>query len=214
MGFPATTYSNATTALSALMNKAGAQGLSAAVSDGPDATVHAVLANMLDGLPGGTMAAGAGITGAGTVYKTTVVREGDLIVTKILMDLTDLTSGGTAGDIIGGAAGTANSHIGQVTAAVNGTIQAVSMVCLELPAGGDTDIDLYSATVGTGAEDVAISTLVETQIINGGTQAAGTVSGCVAVPAADEYLYLVGQGTSNAAYTAGKLLITLYGTPA
>ena len=29
--------------------------------------------------------------------------------------------------------------------------------------------------------------------------------------AADQYLYLVGQGTSNAAYTAGRLLIEIFG---
>jgi hypothetical protein len=28
---------------------------------------------------------------------------------------------------------------------------------------------------------------------------------------ATDYLYLVGQGTANAAYTAGKFLIELYG---
>jgi hypothetical protein len=214
MGFPNDTYTNPTYALTAMMNKAGAQGLSGAVADGPDATVHAILANLLTGLPGGTVSKGSGITGAGTVYKSTVVREGDLIVTKILIDLTDLTSGGTAGDIIGGASGTANSHIGQITAAVTGTVQAIKMECLETPAGGDTDLDLYSATEGTGAEDVAISTLTETQLINAGTQASGTVTAAAAVPAADQYLYLVGQGTANAAYTAGKFLITIYGTPA
>ena len=30
--------------------------------------------------------------------------------------------------------------------------------------------------------------------------------------AANQYLYLVGQGTSNATYTAGRLLIEIYGS--
>jgi translation initiation factor 6 (eIF-6) len=57
---------------------------------------------------------------------------------------------------------------------------------------------------------VAISTLTETQIINSGTLALGTAAfGSTIV--ADQYLYLVGQGTSNAAYTAGRLLIEIFG---
>jgi hypothetical protein len=86
----------------------------------------------------------------------------------------------------------------------------VKMTCFEAPAGGDTDIDLYSATEGTGVEDVAISTLTETQIINSGTLSLGTTAFGTDI-AAGQYLYLVGQGTANAAYTAGRLLIEIYG---
>jgi hypothetical protein len=126
-----------------------------------------------------------------------------------MIDLTGLSSGGTAGDIIGTA--TANpAFIAQITTADNGTVFGVKMTCYELPAGGDTDIDLYSATEGTGVEDVAISTLTETQIINSGTLALGTTAFGTEI-AANQYLYLVGQGTSNAAYTAGRLLIEIFG---
>ena len=85
------------------------------------------------------------------------------------------------------------------------------MRCIETPAGGDTDIDLYVADEGTGVEDGAISSLTETQIINGGTQAAGDVDLFSANPAANQYLYLVGQGGGDATYTAGQFLIELYG---
>ena len=85
------------------------------------------------------------------------------------------------------------------------------MTCLELPAGGDTDIDLFSAAEGTGVEDQAITALTETQIINAGTQALGTVTFFSAYPAANQYLYLVGQSTSNATYTAGRFLIEIFG---
>ena len=116
-----------------------------------------------------------------------------------------MQSGGTAGDIIG-KNGAGVAYIGRVTAANSGTVFGVRMTCYETPAGGDTDIDLYSATEGTGVEDVAISTLAETQIINSGALAVGSaVYGGDIV--ANQYLYLVGQGTSNAAYTAGRLLI-------
>jgi hypothetical protein len=154
--------------------------------------------------------AGVGITaGTGTVYETSVARNNGIVTTSIMIDLTGLSSGGTAGDIIGTA--TANpAFIAQITTADNGTVFGVKLTCYELPAGGDTDIDLYSATEGTGVEDVAISTLTETQIVNSGTLALGTTAFGTEI-AANQYLYLVGNGTSNAAYTAGRLLIEIFG---
>ncbi len=154
--------------------------------------------------------AGIGITaGTGTVYETSVARNNGIVTTSIMIDLTGLTSGGTAGDIIGTA--TANAaFIARITAADNGTVFGVRMTCFETPAGGDTDIDLYSATEGTGVEDGAIGSLTETQIINSGALSAGSVvyGGDIV---ANQYLYLVGQGTANAAYTAGRLLIEVFG---
>jgi hypothetical protein len=154
--------------------------------------------------------AGVGITaGTGTVYETSVARNNGIVTTSIMIGLTGLTSGGTAGDIIGTA--TANAaFIARVTTADNGTVFGVRMTCYELPVGGDTDIDLYSATEGTGVEDVAISTLTETQVINSGTLALGSAVFGTDI-AANQYLYLVGQGTANAAYTAGRLLIEIFG---
>jgi len=154
---------------------------------------------------------GTGITGTGTIYKSSAMHQGDLIVTRIFIDLTGLNCGGTAGDIIG-SNGTSNPcHIGQIIAAQNGTIFFGQMRCVETPAGGDTDIDLYVATEGTGVEDQAITALTETQIINGGTQSAGDVDLIAAIPAANKYFYLVGQGGGNATYTAGQFLIELHG---
>jgi hypothetical protein len=158
-----------------------------------------------------TMAAGTGFTGTGTVYKTSIAHEGDLVITRIFVDLTGLNCGGTAGDIIG-ADGTANPcHIGQITAAQHGTIFFGTMRCVETPAGGDTDIDLYAANEGTGVEDSAISALTETQIVNGGTHTAGDEDLFAAYPAANQYLYLVGQGGGDATYTAGQFIIELHG---
>ena len=158
----------------------------------------------------GTPAAtGAGIEGTAAVYETSVARNNGIVTTSIMIDLTGLNSGGTAGDIIG-KNGSGVAYIGRVTAANSGTVFGVRMTCYETPAGGDTDIDLYSATEGTGVEDVAISTLAETQIINSGALAVGSaVYGGDIV--ANQYLYLVGQGTSNATYTAGRLLIEIFG---
>lgn len=157
------------------------------------------------------LAAGAGTAGTGTICKTSVTKEGGLFITRILVDLTGLNSGGTAGDIIGKDA-TAAAYLTQITAAVNGTILGGRVLCLEAPAGGDNDIDLYAATEATGAEDAAISGLTATQAVNGGVQALGTVSAVIADSiGANKYLYLVGQGGGNAAFTAGRLLIELFG---
>lgn len=160
---------------------------------------------------GATLSAGAGFAGTGTVYKSSVVREGDFLKTTIFIDLTGAASSTTDLDIIGTDG---VSHIGQITAAVNGTIVGGSMTCLEVPAGGADDIDLYAATEGTGAFDGGVAALTETALITaGGAWSSGECAGMVAVPAANQYLYLTGGEAGTAAtYTAGKFLIELLGT--
>lgn len=159
-----------------------------------------------------TTGAGAGITtGTGTVYATSVSRSGNIVTTRILMDLTGLRST-AGGDIIGVNGTSLACHIGRIVAAESGTIIAGTITCLEAPAGGDPDIDLHSATEATGAEDTAISTLTETQLVNSGDHTLGSVKILTAFPAANEYLYLVAGDTTDADYTAGKLLIELIGT--
>lgn len=155
--------------------------------------------------------AGTGITGGtGTIYRSGVERIGGIIKTTIMLDLTGLRST-ASGDIIG-VDGTSNPcHLGQITADQNGTIFAGRIACMEAPAGGDPDLDLYSAVEATGTEDDAISGLDETQLINAGDHAADAFKSLTAYPAADEYLYLVAGATTDADYTAGILLIELYG---
>ena len=85
------------------------------------------------------------------------------------------------------------------------------MTCFEAPAGGDVDINVHSATEGTGVEDGAISGLTETLLVDSGDLAIGTVVTFTGVPAADEFLYLTLGSTTDADYTAGKLLIELFG---
>lgn len=160
--------------------------------------------------------AGAGITGGtGTVYKTSVEVAGSIRKTTILVDLTGLASIATDNDIIG--VGTSAAHLGQITKAQNGTIFGGTMVCLETPAGGEVDINLWSANEATGVLDGLITGLTGelTVVDRAGDWAAGDVrtSGAV-VPAANQYLYLaVGTASTPTAgtYTAGKFLITLYG---
>jgi hypothetical protein len=168
--------------------------------------------NQLDGNIIDDMAttAGVGITGTADNFASSVTKVGTLFKTTIVIDIDGLNAGGTAGDIIG-ANGAGVAHLGQITAARSGTIFAGRLTCVEAPTGGDTDIDIYSATENTGVEDVAISTLAETQLCNSGVLSAGTVVPLTSYPAADEYLYLVGQAGGDATYTAGILEIELWG---
>ena len=164
-------------------------------------------------LTGNTIAttAGTGITsGSGTVYAASVIKTGGIYHTKILIDLTGLASSGS-GDIIGKAA-TANCHIGQITAAVNGTVLGGKMTCLEAPAGGDPDINLWYADEATGTEDAAVTGLTnQTQMCNSGDLALNSVISIATPPAADKYIYMVTGAATDADYTAGKLLIEFFG---
>lgn len=162
-----------------------------------------------------TTEAGAGITaGTGTVYKSSVVREGGIITTRILIDLTGLHSVATDGDIIGVDGSTNPAHLGQITAAQNGTILGGIMRCLEVPAGGDPNVALYYATEATGVEDGAIGDLTETIVFDPNADWTIDMSRSITgMPAANSYLYLVqGDATGTAAdYTAGKFMIEFYG---
>lgn len=155
--------------------------------------------------------AGAGLlAGTGTVYRSSVIRTGNIIKTEILIDLTGCDSSGSAGDIIGDLAGGA-AHLGQITTARNGTILGGTIRCLEVPTGGDPDVDFWAADEATGAFDAAISGLTgEAQLINTGdwTLEEDTL---IAFPADGQYLYATAGATDDATYTAGKFLITLYG---
>ena len=164
----------------------------------------------------GTEAAGgAGIEGTAAVYVTQVERfksdtatNVNIVKTTLLIDLTGLRST-AAGDIIG-KDGSGVAYIGRVTTANQGTVFGVTMLCLETPAGGDPDINLHSATEATGVEDTPISDLTETLIINSGDLAVGSLVAGGDI-AADQYLYLTAGATTDADYTAGRLLITITG---
>jgi len=150
--------------------------------------------------------AGAGITsGTGTVHRATAHVEGGLKMVRVIVDLTGLASSAT-GDIIG--IGTSAAFIAQLPTI---TMLGARMTCLETPAGGETDIDLYSATEGTGAYDGAITALTETQLINAGAQTTGTVTVATADATSSGFLYLVSQGATAGTYTAGRLLIEVFG---
>ena len=194
------------------------KGSTGAFTDNSTYSTNASVGGTLDvtgrsTLTGNTVAttAGTGITtGTGTVYAASVIKTGGIFHTKILIDLTGLASSGS-GDIIGKAA-TANSHIGQITAAINGTVLGGKLTCLEAPAGGDPDINLWYADEATGAEDAAITSLTnQVQMCDSGDLALNSVISIPTPPAADKYIYMATGAATNADYTAGKLLIEFFG---
>jgi hypothetical protein len=213
--FPKVAHSSAPEALSAMMNQASQNGSSAIVAKGFEATRDSLLANLMIGPAGEAfaVAAGTGVTGGtGTIVSTSITRRGGLVFTEILIDLTGLASSTTDLDIIGVGANPA--HLGQITTAVNGVIFGGKMECLEVPAGGVTDIDLYAAVEATGVFDGGVAALTETAVITSGgawtlARALGTAPDGIA---ANAYLYLCGGAAGTAAtYTAGRFLITLVG---
>jgi hypothetical protein len=157
--------------------------------------------------------AGAGITGGpGTVYASSVRKIGGIYYTNILLDLTGLSSATDDLDIIG--VSTPAAHLGQITAARNGTILAGRMTCLEVPASL-TDIDLYAAESGAGVFEGGIAALTGTEtalITSGGAWTAALAKIFTGIPAADTYLYLVNGAADTAdVFTAGKFLIEMFG---
>ena len=202
-----------TTFTGAVRSQGGFTAVSKNSSTGAFTTLSSISSTGVSSFDANTMAveAGTGITGGtGTIYRSAVQRVGGIITTRILIDLTGLRST-ASGDIIG-VNGTSNvCHIGQITAAKNGTILTGSMECFEAPAGGDPDINVHSATEGTGVEDGAIGDLTETLLVNAGDATTGSKVYFTAVPAADEFLYLTLGATTDADYTAGKLFIELMG---
>ena len=158
-----------------------------------------------------TMSKGAGVS-AMESYAASVTKAGGLITTRIVVDLTGLVGSGTDLDIIGNTGGATSANIGQITAAVNGTIIGGRVSCIELPAGGSTDIDFYSATVGTGAQDVDVTTLTETVLVtSGGAWTNAVTKGMTTVPPANDYLYICNGAASGGTFTAGKFVIELFG---
>ena len=153
---------------------------------------------------------GPGADGGTIETRTYRYTRDSTIITEIQIDLTGLASVATANDIIGLAAGGA-AYLGRNVVATNGIIYKIEMSCLEVPATGDTDIDLVSGSAADDEYDEAVTgAAVE---INGGTWAAGTtVESLVPAVAANYYYYLTtGAGATAGTYTSGQFLIRFFG---
>ncbi len=162
------------------------------------------------------MSRGSG-TSAAESYGGGAFLNGGLIHTKIFVDLTGLVGSATDLDIIGNASQAASAHLGQFTAAKNGTFVGGMITCLEVPAGGADDIDFYSASVGTGPQDTIITDAAlgtETALVtSGGAWTAALTKVMTGLPTANDYLYAVNGEAVGGTFSAGKFLIELFGTP-
>jgi hypothetical protein len=135
---------------------------------------------------------------------------------EIFIDLATaaVTAVATDHDVIGEAGGGA-AYIGRITAALNGTVQAIEIICMEVPAGGNTDIDFYSAAEATWVYDDDITASgTEVQLVDaGGAWTLGMVKAAANLPTADHYIYLANGAAAGAgAYTAGKFIVRIYGS--
>jgi hypothetical protein len=156
-----------------------------------------------------TGAIGAGAIGTGAAPTTSIRQENGTIITEIKFDITGLASVATANDVIGLAAGGV-AYIGQNVVATNGIIYKVELCCLEVPAGGDDDINVVSNVSALLEYDGAGGT---TYLSNSGDLLAGQTSQNL-LPAitANHYYYLTaGTGDTAAAYTAGQYILRTYG---
>ena len=155
---------------------------------------------------------GSGI--ADTAINTFVNKVGGVIYTTILIDLHGgLASGGAANDAIGTDGGAANAYIAELTTGVNGIPYSVEMSCVEAPTGGDPDINLVCSATSTDAENAAVST--PTVVVNGGDWTLGMRqqhdAGATLAALSLKYVYLTCGTATEAAYTAGKLVIKIWG---
>jgi hypothetical protein len=143
-----------------------------------------------------------------------VNKVGGIIYTTILIDLHGgLASGGAANDAIGTDGGAANAYIAELTTAVNGIPFEVEFACLEVPTGGDPDINLDCSATGTTAENAALTS--GTNLMNNGDLTLGYYNsidgGATLAALSKKYLYLTTGDATEAAYTAGKIVIRISG---
>jgi hypothetical protein len=155
---------------------------------------------------------GSGIADA--AINTFVTKIGGDITTTILIDLHGgLASGGTADDVIGTDGGAANAYIAELTSAVNGIPYLIEFACLEVPTGGDPDINLVCSATATDAENAAVTS--GTVLLNNGDLTLGFYAeadgGSTLAALSKKYLYLTSGDATEAAYTAGKLVIKIHG---
>ena len=154
----------------------------------------------------GAGAVGTSSFGAPRTYR----REVDgIIITQILIDLTGLYGAGSANDAIGLATAT-SCYIGKNVVATNGIIYKAELSVIEVPAGGNADINIVKNISGTIQGDAAAGVSYVTG--NSGTLVAGaTIQLLTPAVTANYWYYLAAGSNTGATFTAGQLLFTTWG---
>ena len=160
-----------------------------------------------------TKSAGAGMED--TLGNQSATRTASEILTEIEIDLAPAAGAAHsfAADKAIGVSSSAEPHesstIVKIDVDVHGAVTDIELVCLEVPTGGDPDIDLYthSSAVLGGA------TAAGTKLINNGdwSYVGQSNSSTLAAASDDQFVYLATGAATDAAYTAGKYILRLYG---
>jgi len=154
---------------------------------------------------------GAGVIGTGAAPVTTRRAVNGEIITEFKVDLKGLASKNTANDVIGLAAGGV-AYIGRYVTTAYGIVYKIEMACLQVPAGGDTDVNVVVNSSAELIYDVGGGT---TYGIDGGVWTAGKViQNLVQGLTAGHYFYLTtGAGSTAGTYTGGQFIIRFFGHP-
>jgi len=156
--------------------------------------------------------AGPGISGA--IARATQHRQGQEIITEILIDLgtstADIEAPGTDRFAIG--VDSKKAHITQLTVAKFGVITEVRAVLLEAPLGGATDIALeHAASTVDGGTDPSGTVLTNIGALTTVGQDASAPYDNTAT-LANKYLFVcAGHNGTNDDMTAGKIAIYIHG---
>jgi hypothetical protein len=158
-------------------------------------------------------AAGSGFVTV-ALLKTYVSKVNGIITTNIFVDIGAgaMVSDNTGKNVIG-ENGATNAYLTRVTTAVNGVVYKGEFSCIEVPLTGDPYVSL-AANSGTLSEGVPGEG--QHLLADNGVNLTLAKKIDLTIPPggiADDYLYLTHGGTTVGTYTAGKFLITLYGSP-
>ena len=144
------------------------------------------------------------------------------ILTTILVDIEGWHSNNDANKVIGDAASGTNAYLTSLTKAVNGYVWTAECMCMEVPAGGERNLNVILSTAALNAQ-VSEGTHTEAaspggdwvlgQIAQWDEESVDVPTGSDTIGETTYYVYLAtgagGEGTGQ--YNAGKFLIKLYG---
>ncbi len=157
----------------------------------------------------------AGAAMVDSLGNQTGTRNASEILTEIEIDLNPAAGAAHsfATDTAIGVSSSSGTHgsatIVKVDVAVHGAVTDMELICLEVPTGGNADIDLYT----NGAAVLASGSVAGTKLINNGawTYVGQSNSAALAAASDDLFVYIATGAATNADYTAGKYILRLYG---
>jgi hypothetical protein len=164
-------------------------------------------------ITGGTY--GDGALGTEIAPQTFVQTVGPEVITTLLVDLTGLKTKSTAERVIGLGAG-GDAYLMDYNTALHGIIYKAELECLELPtAASNVNLDIDIRAIDADDKSYNSDSSSYRVILNsGGDMAKGqTIESLSCVPNNGDYVYMsTGAAESgDTTYTAGKIVIRLYG---